>query len=119
MEQESQQHGPVAEEIVYITPIELKVIHQLYAASGEEGSETVSSDEENTSSHGVDEKMVGRRQTKKMHKGRSLSPDSTVVSCPPSKIKKEIRHFQSASLIERPGQNEVEVLFMTGQHHVQ
>jgi hypothetical protein len=34
-------------------------------------------------------------------------------------LKQEIRHFQTASILERPNQNEVEALYMTGQHHIQ
>jgi hypothetical protein len=94
----------IAEEIVYIEPLEFDGLDKMLASDA--GSDHTAADEDPTVDSDVD------------NPSSSWSPPWRTVS-PPEKLQQEIRHFQTASILERSDQNEVEALYMTGQHHIQ
>lgn len=93
----------IAEEIVYIEPLEFDGLDKMLASDA--GSDHTAADEDPTVDSDADNPS-------------SWSPPWRSVS-PPEKLQQEIRHFQTASILERSDQNEVEALYMTGQHHIQ
>jgi hypothetical protein len=94
----------IAEEIVYIEPLEFDGLDKILASDA--GSEPTTADEDPT----VD--------SDNENPSSPWSPPWRNDS-PPEKLQQEIRHFQTASILERSDQNEVEALYMTGQHHIQ
>jgi len=125
---------PPAEEIVYMDPVELDVIDKMLAPSEddddedeEEGSQT--EDESVTAMENVgDEEQQNEGTIKKPEEdmggqnSRSIRSLDQSLSMPPicdpsgQPRTTKVLDFQSASLVETPGRDEVETLFMIGQH---
>jgi hypothetical protein len=106
------------EEIIFVDQAELDAIDSMLAASetdtaGGSRTDSVSLDLSSVASSEPDARFVPRTV-----RVRSRSPPSAKpsVSSSSGQVEKTVRNFQSASLMEQPGKDEVEALYITGQH---
>ena len=124
VQQQQQQKNKNSEEILYIEePLEFdgidKILSKKEHNSDDNGSQQTVTENDN------DDNLSQEIEVKRGHLGRwrsfrgpTTSPHRSVSNiCVPSS-QLEIRHFQTASIVERSDQNEIEALYMTGQHHV-
>jgi hypothetical protein len=106
------------EEIIFVDQAELDAIDSMLAASetdtaGGSKTDSVSLDLSSVASSEPDARFVPRTVRVRARSPPSAKPN---VSSSSGQVEKTVRNFQSASLMEQPGKDEVEALYITGQH---
>jgi hypothetical protein len=130
-QQQQQQRVKNTEEILYIEePLEFDGIDKILSKdnnSDENDSQLTMTDNGNDASViGTDPNSTNIQRSSGDPSGRwgnffsamALHRPSATILSMPQPPKAEIRHFHTASIVERTDQNEVEALYMMGQHHV-
>ena len=124
--QQQQQGNRNTEEILYIEePLEFDGIDKILSKkdnnSDDNDSQVTATDNEDNISQDPGNQRDEKGRWGNFVGAQRRSVTSISISTPPpqQQLHPEIRRFQTASIVERSDQNEVEALYMTGQHHVQ